>query len=89
MANYCDFTMQVKGEKENIKAFCDAMSQEGDIWMGQGADVVANFLDDNVAIVNGCCKGSVTAALICDAVTMKKQKETGEGNWAFNNDEKK
>lgn len=95
MANICSFDMMVCGEKENIRQFLDAVQQEGPVCMGRGAEIDFGFrpdiidatLDTNYdedgkfVTVFGNCKWSVQAALIDNALSMKYQKETGEGSW--------
>lgn len=36
MANICDFSMVVRGKRENIEQFIDMMQHKGTIWMGRG-----------------------------------------------------
>lgn len=95
MANICSFEMMVCGEKENIRQFLDAMNQKGSFCMGRGAyfsfgfrpDIIdatldTNYDEDSKSItVFGNCKWSIHAALIDDAISMKKQKETEEVLW--------
>ena len=38
MANICDFSMVVKGKKENIEQFIDMMEQKGECLDGQRCD---------------------------------------------------
>lgn len=71
MANICSFKMRVSGAHDNIMKFYHAMMQEGDIWMGRGAEVEIDFEDDNLAELNGWCKWSVQSALIDNAVSMR------------------
>ena len=72
MANICGFSMLVRGNIDDIKRFCDAMSQNGNIYMGRGADVEIN-LDgyDNCAYIDGWCKWSVQSAMVSNAIDMR------------------
>lgn len=83
MANLCSFTMKVVGKNdESIRKFYDALVQNGNEWMGRGAEADVKYdNDDHVAYIDGWCKWSVNAALILNAQSMQKQKETKKGNW--------
>lgn len=83
MANICSFSMCVKGEHTNIEKFHDALTQASkEIWMGRGADADIIYEDEeHIAYIDGICKWSVNAALILDAMSMKKQKNGGEREW--------
>lgn len=76
MANLCSFLMKVKGNKEeDIESFCKALSQNGKIWMGRGAEIDPTFEDDGIAIISGWCKWSVMSALIDNAISMRTEPE--------------
>lgn len=80
MANICDFDMRVVGRKENIKQFIDALTHNGTIWMGRGADVQMVDYDDEkqeAVTLGGWCKWSIQSSLIDDAVSMR----TNPGIW--------
>lgn len=64
MANICSFEMKVKGKKEDIEQFCKAMTYEGKIRIGGGAEFQVSFEDDNVADLSGYCNWSIRSALI-------------------------
>ena len=81
MANICCFRMSVKGDKSNISKFTSALTQDGEVWMGRGAEADIDFLSDSEAEIEGCCKWSIQSALIGDSFSMRRQKETGEGYW--------
>jgi len=87
MANICNFQMLVKGKRENIESFLKAMNQDGDIWMGRGAETYVEWKkedkDDTCAIANvsGSCKWSIVSALIDNAKSMERQRLTGVGSW--------
>lgn len=81
MANICCFRMSVKGDKSNISKFTSALTQDGEVWMGRGAEADIDFLSDSEAKIEGCCKWSIQSALIDDSFSMRRQKETGEGYW--------
>ena len=89
MANLCSFSMQIKGSKDGIKRFYEAMTQEKDVWMGRGADCYIEFEDDNTASINGSCKWSIQSALIDNAMSMDYQKKTGEGYWSWDEESQK
>lgn len=80
-ANICCFRMSVKGDKSNISKFTSALTQDGEVWMGRGAEADIDFLSDSEAEIEGCCKWSIQSALIDDSFSMRRQKETGEGYW--------
>ena len=46
MANLCSFSMQVNGKHDNIERFYNALTQNGDIWMGRGAEADINYDDE-------------------------------------------
>ena len=72
MANICSFSMCVKGKKENIEAFYNAMIQNGKIYMGRGADAEIQYEDEeNKAFIDGNCKWSVQSALVSNAIDMR------------------
>lgn len=75
MANFCDFTMKIHGKAENLQEFYKALSQDGDIWMGHGADAEIEFEEDGVALISGCCDWSIQSALIDNAVSMREESE--------------
>lgn len=81
MANICSFRMRLKGEKENISKFFLALTKNGNVWMGRGAQADIDFLSDNEAEIEGRCKWSIRSALIGDSFSMRRQKETGVGIW--------
>ncbi len=88
MANICDYRMLVKGKKENIEAFLDALQQKDDTYIGRGCVVNDLDFDDELAFVDGCTKWSINASLISDANSMKASKEavvngTGKSSWDF------
>ena len=82
MANICDFSMFVIGKKNDIEAFYNALTQEGNFWIGRGVnDTELNleiYKNDNCnaeidycAEINGWCKWSVYSALIDNAISMR------------------
>ena len=84
MANMCDFYMCVKGERENIEDFFQALIQEGNVWIGRGADAGIAFKGDNMALIDGTCKWSIYSALVSNAVSMRESQDT----WYFTEEEK-
>lgn len=86
MANICNFEMRAKGTAENLKAFFDALQQEGNVWIGRGAELyeepeIQKTEEEQTVTVFGLCKWSLWAALLYDAQSMKLQKEAGQGTW--------
>jgi hypothetical protein len=79
MANICDFVMRVKGKRENIEKFYNTMHQNGNVYMGRGAEAEINYEDNDIAEINGWCKWSVVSALIDNAISMR----TEPGKWYF------
>ena len=81
MANLCNFQMMVKGSKEGIDKFYDALTQENhECWMGRGAEADI-YYEDGVAEIDGYCKWSIQSALIDNATSMEVQRTTGNGMW--------
>ena len=81
MANICNFNMMVRGNREDIKSFYNALVQEGDIYMGRGAEAEIEY-DGDTALIDGWCKWSIRASLISDAISMRITPE----RWAWGND---
>ena len=83
MANICDFSMMVKGKRDDIEAFYNAMSQNGNIYMGRGAEAEIEYEDEeNCALINGWCKWSVQSAMVDNAIDMRSHPDSwywGEG----------
>lgn len=81
MANICNFSMMVKGKHEDIEKFYKAMSQDGNIYMGRGAEAEINYDGDGAdrAQIDGWCKWSIQSALIDNAISMRREPE----RWAF------
>ena len=80
MANLCSFSMNVKGSHENIEKFYNAMSQNGTIYMGRGADAQIQYDDeDSMAFIDGWCKWSIQSALIDNAISMRNEPD----KWYF------
>lgn len=90
MANLCNFIARVKGDKENVKKFLDGMEQKNGVWLGRGAELSIvdddDFNDawddsDNSIEFSGICSWSIESSMVNNALSMRKQTETGEGNW--------
>ena len=81
MANICSFSMCVKGKRiSDIEQFYDAMSQNGNIYMGRGAEAEIKYAAGKVrAYIDGWCKWSIQSALIDNAISMRWEPE----RWAF------
>lgn len=90
MANICDFSMVVRGKKENIETFKNMMSQVGTVYMGRGAEIdfedmeELNELSDNDyrCQLDGQTKWSVMSSLIDNAISMRKDSS----RWYFGED---
>lgn len=80
MANICSFSMYVKGNRDDIEKFYNAMSQNGTIYMGRGADAEIKY-DDDEAFIDGWCKWSIQSAMIDNAISMR----TNPDMWHFGN----
>ena len=76
MANICSFLMKVRGEKGDVEQFHKALNQQGDIWMGRGAETDLTFEKDGSAYMSGWCKWSVISALVDNAISMRTEPET-------------
>lgn len=80
MANICGFSMCVKGNHQDIESFYNAMSQNGNIYMGRGAEAEIQYEDEESrAFIDGWCKWSICSALISNAISMRTEPET----WHF------
>lgn len=81
MANLCDFSMMVKGNRDDIEKFYCALTQATTkVWMGRGAEADIDY-EDGYAYISGWCKWSIVSSLIDNAESMAHQKETGNGYW--------
>ena len=80
MANICDFTMHLTGEKENILQFYHALCAENtDIWIGIGAvNTELTFDSPTTAHIIGQCDWSIQISLIDNAVIMQKMKHKNQ-----------
>lgn len=73
MANMCLFRMMVKGKKNNVEAFYNAMRQKGNTWMGRGASAEIEYEDvSDRALISGECKWSIISALVDNAISMRE-----------------
>ncbi len=82
MANICSFSMFVRGDVENIKSFYNAMTQNGNIYMGRGADAeIVLEEEDGSAHIDGWCKWSVQSAMVTNAISMRTEPNI----WAWGN----
>lgn len=75
MANICSFSMKVRGNKEDIEQFYNAMMQKGTIYMGRGAEADIEWDDDDVALIDGWCKWSVQSAMVTNAISMRTEPD--------------
>jgi len=85
MANICSFSMVVKGNKENIETFKNMISQEGTVYMGRGAEIDFENMeecDDDDGFrcqLDGQTKWSIQSSLIDNAISMREDN----GRWSF------
>lgn len=76
MANICSFSMKVRGEHDNIEKFYNAMMQNGNVYMGRGADAEINYNDeDDTAHIDGGCKWSIVSAMVDNAISMRSNPD--------------
>ena len=79
MTSFCEFEMKVKGTRENIDLFLDAMQKKRTVYIGRGAELDDISYYDGYALTTGSCKQSIEDSLILKAVDMKTHPE----NWDF------
>ena len=84
MANICDFSMVVKGKKENIEQFIDMMEQKGTVWMGRGATINFKGMEEVEngkyrCQIDGDTKWSVKSSMVLNAASMRENPDM----WAF------
>ncbi len=87
MANICNFSMVVKGKKENIEQFIDMMGQKGTVWMGRGAEVDFTDMEEVEngkyrCQIDGDTKWSVVSSMVLNAVSMRENPDM----WFFGDD---
>lgn len=87
MANICDFSMAVRGKKENIETFKNMMSQVGMVYMGRGAEIHNEYMEEDDygnyrCQIDGCTKWSIQSSLIDNAISMRTNIE----KWWFGDD---
>lgn len=84
MANLCDFSMIVVGNRENIDLFYNMMNQNGTTWMGRGAEVEIVDVEEvdgkHRAELSGWCKCAVETAMVSNAISMREHPEKWSGN---------
>ena len=74
MANLCSFSMCVNGTHDNIEKFYNAMSQNGNMYMGRGAEADIKYEDEECkAFIDGWCKWSIQSALVDNAISMRTE----------------
>ena len=66
--------MCVKGNRDDIERFYNALIQEGNVYMGRGAEAEIQY-DGDAAYIDGWCKWSVMSALIDNAISMRTKPE--------------
>ena len=84
MANICEFKMQLKGRRENIFKFIDALTWKGKVYIGNSisnTDIsISEYNSLTIAIITGNCKWSIRSALIDEAVRMQEEKVQNVNN---------
>ena len=80
MANICNFSMVVKGKKENIEQFTDMMQQKGTVWMGRGAVIHSQTMEEvengkHRCQIDGDTKWSIMASMVLNAVSMRENPD--------------
>ena len=53
------FTIKIKGTKKNISKFFSALTHEGDVRMGRGAEADICYLSKREALITGICKDNI------------------------------
>ena len=90
MANICDFSMMVKGEKENIEQFIDMMQQKGTVWMGRGAVIHSQDMEETELCeiyrcqIDGETKWSIQSSMVSNAISMRTEPD----KWEFGDTDK-
>lgn len=89
MANICSFSMMVVGnKKENLETFLNMLTQNGDVYMGRGANVYSHEIEDVSdnyekekyrMQIEGDCKWAIESALIRNAISMREDPD----KWYF------
>lgn len=87
MANVCDFSMKVVGDKPNVDQFVSALEQKGKFCMGRGGVIEIKDDFDGGSLLEGEVMWSLASSLIGDAISMREQKETGKGYWYWTEDD--
>lgn len=84
MANICSFSMIVRGKKENIEEFKNMMQQIGTVYIGRGAEIdfedMEELSDSECRCqLDGQTKWSIQSSLIDNAISMR----TDINRWSF------
>lgn len=85
MANICGFSMRVRGKRDDIEKFHNAMQQKGNVYMGRGSDADIEYEDEDdysIGWIQGWCKWSVQSAMIDNAISMRTEPNI----WYFGDD---
>jgi len=61
------FTIKIKGTKKNISKFFSALTHEGDVRIGRGAEADICYLSKREALITGICKDNIHNDLIAEA----------------------
>ena len=84
MANICDFSMMIRGKKESIEIFKNMMQQVGTVYMGRGAEIDYEDMEEVEngeyrCQLDGQTKWSVQSSLVDNAISMR----TDINRWSF------
>lgn len=84
----CNITINVYGGvPESRDMFLEALSQEGDIWIGSGiknaSAHIAGTGDSELTVITGTIRNSIRTALYSDAESLRTQQKYGQGSWEW------
>ena len=82
MANICSFSMCVKGNKDDIQKFYNAMTQNGKVYMGRGADANIQYEDEEGrALIDGWCKMKLQSFCLLKVVSSLAAQDMTHTIW--------
>lgn len=84
----CNMIMNVYGASESRDMFFEALTQEGDIWIGSGVkNASARAVgagETECTVITGTIRNSIHTALYSDAESLRTQQTNGQGSWEWN-----
>lgn len=84
----CNVIMNVSGASESRDMFFEALTQEGDIWIGSGVKNasarVVGAGETECTVITGTIRNSIHTALYSDAESLRTQQTNGQGSWEWN-----